>query len=322
MQPMPFTNLPDLPRPISGQFVGVVEGTLLCAGGSLFPVSLFAGGKKVWLRDLLALRPGDRAWRYIGGISESGPCGYGVAQPWRGSLILAGGADASQHYGTVTQLRAGERGIEQVRLPDLPRPLAYCSGAILGDTLYVFGGQESPTATEARRELYALDLTSPTPRWKTLPTLPGRGRILAPLAAIGGRLVVASGADLAPGPDGKPLRSYLNDAWSYSPRTGWEPLPEVPYACVAAPVCAYRKRLLIFGGDDGANAPRVQELKDSHPGFRRTILAFDGHRWQPAGDYPSGLVTTHAVLWQNAPVIVGGEDRPGHRQAHVLHYQP
>ena len=55
--------------------------------------------------------------------------------------------------------------------------------------------------------------------------------------------------------------------------------------------------MLVFGGDDGEHAERVQELRESHPGFSRTLLQYDviTDTWAPIGTLPAGLVTTKAV---------------------------
>ena len=61
-----WTRLPDLPTGISGQFAGTSGGALLVAGGTYFPVSLFAGGKKLWVDTVQALRPGEAGWTAAG----------------------------------------------------------------------------------------------------------------------------------------------------------------------------------------------------------------------------------------------------------------
>jgi N-acetylneuraminic acid mutarotase len=78
--------------------------------------------------------------------------------------------------------------------------------------------------------------------------------------------------------------------------------------------------VVVFSGDDGELAPRVQELGHRHPGFSREILTYDPRtdRWSRAGSLPVSLVTTNAVRWNDRWVIPGGEDRPGHRSATVL----
>ena len=54
--------LPALPRPLSGHVLGISGDTLIVAGGTDFPISLFQGGAKVWYDDVYALPPGASAW--------------------------------------------------------------------------------------------------------------------------------------------------------------------------------------------------------------------------------------------------------------------
>ena len=94
---------------------------------------------------------------------------------------------------------------------------------------------------------------------------------------------------------------------------------------MAASAVAWGKpQILVFSGDDGEMASRVQELKDNHPGFRREVLLYDTQKdvWRTVDTMPIGLVTTNAVPLKNAVIIPGGEDRPGHRNARVLRYMP
>lgn len=93
----------------------------------------------------------------------------------------------------------------------------------------------------------------------------------------------------------------------------------MPRASIAAPNPApvVDEKILIIGGDDGANA--TFEPKAKHPGFPRDILVFDlkSHSWSKDGAVPFSLVTTNAVLWNGQIVIPGGEARPGVRSPQI-----
>ncbi|MGV2337466.1 MAG UNVERIFIED_CONTAM: hypothetical protein LVR18_26405 [Planctomycetaceae bacterium] len=64
-----------------------------------------------------------------------------MSATWNDELILAGGSSAEGHTSQVIALRfvAGE--LQQRSLPPLPQTLANHCGALIGDMLYVFGGQ-------------------------------------------------------------------------------------------------------------------------------------------------------------------------------------
>jgi arylsulfatase A-like enzyme/N-acetylneuraminic acid mutarotase len=316
-------QLPDLPRPSGGQMAGVSGDALLVVGGSYFQGSIFEGGRKVWLDTVLALEPGGGAWKVAGRLDH--PLGYGAAVNVDGDMVVVGGSDGARNYAEVRRLRWREGKLEVADLPALPRPLANIGAAAIGRTIYVAGGQAAPDSTEASKALFALDLGARSPEWKALDPIPGAGRILPVVAAQGGALFVISGAELLSDAGGKAARRYLKDGWRYAPGPAagknWSRIADAPRPVVAAPVTeAGEQRVLVFGGDDGADAARVFELKDNHPGFSREILAYDpaADRWSKAGELPVSLVTTQAVKWRSEVIIPGGEDRPGHRSARAL----
>jgi N-acetylneuraminate epimerase len=312
-----WQRLPDLPSPISGQMAGVSGDVLLVIGGSNFPVPLFEGGTKTWVDTVFALEPGAPVWKTARLPMK---IAYGGSVTTDDGVIVIGGGDAKQNFRHVQRLNWTGGTVRIDRLPDLPRPLANLAAARLGNTIYACGGQESPTATMASRSLAALDLANIGAGWRLLEEAPGPGRILPAFAAHGASLYLFSGAELFADEKGLPKRRYLSDAWRYTPGKGWHALPPMPRPAVAAPAISTASRILIFGGDDGENALRIQELKDKHPGFRRDILAFDpaSGKWSESGTLPIGLVTTAPAIWQGKLVIPGGEDRPGHRSGAVL----
>lgn len=319
-----FRRLPDLPQASGGQMAGVSNNTLLVIGGSYFKVPVWDGGQKLWLDTILALEPNAKEWKLAGRLDHA--LGYGAAVSVDDGVIVVGGSDGTRHYADVFRLRWKQGKLEKTALPALPQAAANVGAAVIGKTIYVVGGQSTPTATAAMKTLLALDLSEREPQWKVLEPLPGAARILPVVAAQGGTLYVISGAEILAGADGKAARRYLNDGWKYrsgkagEAGAGWSRIADAPRGVVAAPALAYgQSHLLVFSGDDGANAERIFELRDNHPGFSRDVLAYHTitDTWTKAGGVPESLVTTAAVKWGDAMVIAGGEDRPGHRSAGV-----
>ncbi len=316
-------GISPLPQPISGHFVGVSGGALLAIGGTSFPVPLFSGGRKVWHDAVQAVEFGREPWRTVFTLDH--PLAYGGSVTTDEGVICLGGSDGSRHYAEVFRLRYENGRIAKTSLPSLPQPLAMMGAAKLGNTIYVAGGQTAPDATEALRAFWALDLSARDPQWRQLDPWPGDGRILPVVASQDGAVHVISGAALSPDAEGKAERRYLADGFAWRPATGWKRIADAPQPLVAAPAATIGPvHLLVFGGDDGANARRVQELKENHPGFSRRMTVYHTitNTWADAGDYALGLVTTTAVPWLNRIVIPGGEDRPGHRDGRVFEMAP
>lgn len=315
-----WTSLPELPLPLSGHFAGTSNGALIVVGGTNFPVPLFEGGTKEWYGSVYTLSAGEKKWRKRLELPHS--IAYGGSVSSAAGLVCIGGGDAARHYRDVFRLESAKSGaVRKVNLAPLPEPVAFFGAALIGETAYVAGGQSGPKSTEASAEVRSLDLSAKGAKWVDLPPIPGPGRILAAVAAQDGALYVFGGCELRRGPDGKAVRNYLTDAYCYRPGKGWKRIADLPAPVSAAPSIAHGpSHILVFGGDDGANATRVMELKDKHPGFSRKILAYHTitDTWAQLGTLPQGLVTTNAVTWEGKIAIPGGEDRPGHRSSAVL----
>ncbi|MBN1351836.1 sodium/solute symporter [candidate division KSB1 bacterium] len=314
--------LPALPQAISGQFVGVHNAALIVAGGSCFPVSLFAGGQKKWLAEIYIFESESNDWVTDSPLEH--PLAYGVTVSTPNGMLCIGGSDGARHYRDVFYLKWERNQIQRSSLPELPVALAFMGGAVLGDKVYVVAGQSAPDATVAMNKCFLLDLSLPKPVWDEFEPLPGPARILPVVAAQDGAIYVMSGCELVPDESGKATRTYLTDAYRYQPGKGWARIAEVPHPVVAAPsVPSGPSHILVFGGDDGENVQRIWELKDAHPGFRREVLAYHTitDTWAVVDTIPQALVTTTAVRFNESIVIPGGEDRPGHRSARVYQAQ-
>lgn len=310
-------------------FVGLAEGGLVFAGGTNFPNGApWEGGAKAWHDEVYFLQHPDGEWTKIGRLPRQ--IGHGAQVSTGRGVLCIGGADADRHYDEVFLLRrrgqlvTREQLVAFEQMTQLPTPLAYAAAARIGETVYVLGGTDRPDATRASGELLAFDLANPGKGWEKLDPLPGPGRILPVVAAREGKLFAFSGASLAAGADGKPVRTYLRDAWSYQPGKGWRRLADLPRAAVAAPSPAPivgKSHILVVGGDDGTKAGF--KPPGQHPGFARGILQYDTvtDTWAEVASLPSGVdapVVTTAVDWKGSWVIPGGERRPAVRTTQVL----
>ena len=311
---MSWSPLPELPdaRGFAGSFAGVVNGTLMVAGGTHFIDKMpWDGGSKFWYDTIFALEKPDGRWSVAGKLPQ--PNGYGVSITTSSGWIVLGGGNATEHFREVFWVQKADK------LPPLPKPCAFMCGCELDGVIYISGGIETPRATTALSTFWSLDLKQPGAKWQVLPPCPGKPRILGCMAAADGVVYLFSGAALHADTNGKPEREWLNDAWAYQPDNEWKKLPDMPKVAVAAPNPApvFDSKIHVLGGDDGANVDF--EPKEKHPGFPRSILVFDvrTQKWIYSGEVPFSLVTTNAVLWNDQIVVPGGEARPGVRSPRV-----
>lgn len=311
--------LPSIPDRLgyAGSYGGLDRGALLVAGGANFPDRPpWEGGSKVWYDRLLVLPAGDTAWRDAGHLPEA--AGYGASLSTAEGVLLIGGGNATENFRRVLRLRWDGHAVQTETLPELPVPLAMSSAAQAGQVVYVAGGLEKPDSLKASSRFLALDLDHLENGWRTLQSCPGPERMLASAGSDGASFYFCGGAKLISDTEGKPQREWLRDAWRYTPGGGWTRLADLPRAAVAAPAPAVwsQGRLLILGGDDGA---QVNTAPEKHRGFPRDVLAYDprADRWTTAGELPFSLVTTTCVRVPGRIVIAGGEKKPGIRSTEV-----
>ncbi len=319
-----FSKLPALPdrEGFAGAFAGVASGSLIVAGGANFPDKKpWEGGKKVWYDIVFALEKTNGPWKVVGHLPR--PLAYGVSVTTKAGVVCAGGSDAEKHHAEVFLLTLQHGRLEVKDLPKLPVPLANGAGALVGETLYVFGGSEQPGEQSASRRLFALDVQAAHAQWRELAECPGKPRILPVAAACEGTFYVAGGAALEQ-TNGKVERVYLRDTWRYRPGSGWKRLADLPKPSVAAPSPApvAGSQFFIVGGDDGSLAGFQPMAK--HPGFPKASLAYDVRTdsWRTNGEVPAPRATLPTAFWQGRFVLVSGEARPGVRSPEIWTFEP
>lgn len=318
-----WSELAPIPDPIgfAGSFSGVSNGTLLVAGGANFPDggAPWTGSKKVWHDHIFALEKPDGKWKPAGKLPYA--LGYGISITWKETFIIIGGSNQKGHSTAVSQLKYENGRISITALPALPKAIANTSGVLIGNSIYVAGGIESPDAQHAEKNFWMLDLQASQKTWKVLETWPGPSRMFAVAGALAGKFYLFGGGELVNG-----QRNYLKDAYQYDPGKGWKRIADLPAPVLAAPSPAYagKNSLLVFGGDDGAAAADAAALKEKHPGFSKQVYCYNpsDDTWSIAAQIPAPApVTTTLTIWNGKVVIPGGEVRPAVRTPKVLQYK-
>jgi len=317
---MKWDRLPSIPdrEGFAGAFSGVSGGALIMAGGANIPGDKWTEPLvKKWYDSIFVLERPKGKWRAVSRLAR--PLAYGVSITTGDGLICLGGSDATRHYGEVFLLRWKDGALTRKALAPLPLPCANGCGALLGRTIYLAGGIETPAATVALHTFWSLDLDAPEPLWQELDPWPGPERMLAVSGAFEGSFYLFSGAKLTPDADGQPVREYLRDAYRFTPGHGWTRIADLPRAAVAAPSPAPQTAagLIIVSGDDGLNVT-FQPIQ-KHPGFPQTALSYDAGRdvWQVLDSVPISRATAPAVEWRDHVVVPNGEVRPRVRTPEV-----
>jgi N-acetylneuraminate epimerase len=316
-----WSKLPSLPdkEGFAGMFAGVSNDALLVAGGANFPDKRpWEGGVKRWYNEVWALTAKDAQWRQVGALPKA--LGYGISATIEEGMLCIGGSGPDGHSAQCFVVKWHDGQLTIKPRASLPKPCANASGALVGHTMYVAGGIESPTSTTASHGFWSLDVSDEKASWQELKPWPGRERMLAVSGSDGAAFYLFGGAALHADAEGKPEREWLRDAYRYSPEKGWEKLPDMPRVVVAAPSPApFLKtgQLLVMTGDDGSKVGFKPET--AHPGFPRAAMTFDPktNLWQSAGEVPFSRATVPVTEWQGSFIIPNGEERPGYRTPEV-----
>jgi sialidase-1 len=333
--------LPDLPDPLglAGAFVGECNGAVLFAGGANFPdAPPWRGGKKVF-SDRAYLLTNENRWP-ASPTRLPQPIAYGATISTDRGVIMIGGCNGSQCSAEVTRATwDGSGTLKFTALPSLPHPVAFATAALVGNTIYVIGGQQTVADAKSMADVIALDLSkegSTDFRWQAITPLPGAPRILAVSVAqvVNGRpsLFVFSGRNVQAGQPTELLSdAYRLDVISES----WQSLPPIlidgSHRCIMAgnAVATDDGGILLLGGDAGETFAQAEKLQDkqelarlfeSHPGFSTSVIRYDPARatYSVVGEMPHpSPVTTPCVVLRNEVILASGEARAGIRTPKV-----
>lgn len=329
-KPLLWEQTPQIPdkEGFAGMFAGVSNGTLLAIGGANFPDKKpWEGGDKVWYDHIYTLEKGDSSWNKAETRLPL-PLAYGVSATYRNRVILVGGNNAQEFSSMVYSIELVNNNFNIDTLASLPYPLANMTGALVGDVLYVAGGNHSVTGSPTNVFL-GLDLLAN--KWIKLDTWPGPARMQAVSAAIDNSFYLFSGIDLAENTNGDLDRQVLTDAYKFSPSYDgshliggeWIRLQEIPRGVAAgvspAPTSG-TDHILFLGGLDQKTADISDPV--NHPGFPNDLLAYHvkSDSWTSMGSIPQvdTRVTLPAAKWDDKWIIISGEKGPGVRSPSVF----
>lgn len=327
-----WQSLPDLPNElgVAGPFVGVHGDALIVAGGANFARPVWDNDKQ-WLNRIYVLRKTPAGFEWIDGGRLPRPIAYGAAVSTREGVVCMGGSDGSKTFDAVSLLQWDSNGqvVRSIEYPSLPRPCAYGQATLIGDVIYLAGGQSGGGLDSAMTNFWSLDVSLKDDpdefQWRKLDAWSGEPRAFNLTATqhngfddcvyvISGRRATSDGIE------------FLSDVWEYTPRTGgWRPRRDVPRSvCAGTGIGFGQSHLLVLGGDDGALFNQADELKDEHPGFPTEALAYHTitDTWTSFGSIPANHVTTTPVRWHDRIVIASGEVRPRVRTPAVWSVAP
>lgn len=327
-----WQELPPLPNDlgVAGPFVGVHKGAVVVAGGANFPPPVWESSK-VWHNDIYVMSKQDGQWAWTKAGELPRKIGYGANATTKHGIICIGGNDSTQLFADCFLMArdpATQR-IEFSDFPSLPVKLAYGQACLLGERVYVAGGQTEAGLDSAVQNMWSLNFTEfmdgKTVEWTAHPTWPGPPRAFNLtvtqnngfedcLYLIGGRYQ-----------DGEEV-VFLDDCWEYSPSTEqWKEKSHLPQPLTAGTGINFgQSHILVLSGDNGSLFHRTDALKDEHPGFPKKTFSYHTitDTWIELNESPANQVTTSAVHFDGQILLPTGEIRPRVRSPKVWSIQP
>jgi SSS family transporter len=309
--------LPDLPGElgVAGPFVGVHNDALIVAGGANFPEP-FWESEKIWHDDIRVLiRNEEGRHQWLEGFALSRPAAYGTCVSTDRGVACMGGNSGQETLSEAFLLSwdPASRKLSQTPLPSLPRPTAYGTAALVGDVVYLAGGQSGPGLETAMRNFWRLDLSGmDTPgskfQWEEVLPWPGPSRAFnlavsqhngfdqCIFVISGRRSNIPDQVQGAVGRVATPDTYVLRDVYEFNPqrydpeafdpkagtyagtglyRQPWRKRNDVPHGVMAGTGAAIgQSHIFVLSGADGTLMSRANELGEQHPGFPNRTLSY------------------------------------------------
>lgn len=332
---------------VAGAFAGRSHGAILIAGGSNFPGARpWEGGKKVYYDNVhvfIKNNTGEYLLKQATARLDV-PLAYGASVNYGDGILCIGGENENGLRDKAFQLiwDSHKEVLKILPLPSLPRPFTNLAAAVVGNKLFVAGGETSDTAAD---QFLCLDLGRPQTGWTALPPLPYAvaHAQLVPQRFHGRQyLYLIGGRTKHPGA----LTDFHRGVYAYDPANyQWSKRADLPFALAAGMAIPYdHTTILYIGGDRGETYHAIEErllaissaangekkqalmeeknrLQQHHPGFSKDVLFYntDADRWAIGGPFPfDAPVTTRAVTLDNDIFLLSGEIRPGVRSPAII----
>jgi len=295
-----WENIPAIPdaQGLEGSFCGVANDALIVAGGSSVTKDQNGNVIRNWHDDIFVLTRGSDKWLSGGKIPN--PLSHGTSITTDYGLVCLGGSDLQKAYKTVFLLQWCDGQIKTIQLPDMPETRTHAAGALLGDTIYVLGGQTEPTIDTVTKTTWKLELVKDEwdrLSWQEVESWPGPPRTDAMAAAQDGNLYLFGGYT------GYPELESLDDAYSYNVKDGWKRIADISSGGLyAASAIKYGdSHIFVFGG------------MENFATLSKDILAYHTitNTWIKANTMPAPLAWTGVAQWLSQIIIFNGETDSG-----------
>lgn len=289
-------GVPGLSALAPGGFVGKAGRVLLAAATS--PTPRGDGALSIWTAPMSTEAGKGESWKES---AVTVPVWAASAQ-WEDRLIVAGGMLGGKPVASVSILSIdGSGAVQSKNVPDLPIPLAGAGAAMIGTTLYVYGGVSALEPAVFEKKLLKLDFTDgvPAAAWVEGEVFPNSPRAFFAVTAQYGMLCVFGGIE--------PDLGLSKESWVYRPQPieatsyiGWKRVSDLPQPSARASAVALgQASVMVVGGIQGETVSALPPVdvsiqKDDRPWLYHTVT----DAWCP---FDKGLPAINALALKMDP---------------------
>ncbi len=261
--------LPGLPASPQGGWLGKSKNTVLAAATP--NAARPDGALSVWTCPLPSDPKEGKSWKES---TVTVPVWAASAQ-WGDKLIVAGGLSGGKPVSSISVLSVDDSGaVKSERLPDLPQPLAGAGAAMIGTTLYVFGGVSSLEPAAFEKKLWKLNFSdgAPAAAWLEGEAFPNSPRAFFAVTEQYGMLCVFGGIE--------PGLRVSKETWVYRPHPieatsyiGWKRVSDLPHPIARASAVALgQASVMLVGGIHAETIPALPPANGAVPKVERPWL--------------------------------------------------
>ena len=325
---------------LAGSFFGKQGDWFILAGGANFPNGKpWEGGTKIFSDEIFVFSESDNQFQPIA-VSNKLP--FGVAEgayvsTTKGLLCLGGQTnDGLSNKAILLNYNGTDVAVEIY--PNLPVALKNATASIIGNRVYLLGGQTADG--QSGNQFLLLDLSNLAKGWQSLPNFPIAVSAATMSAQQDGEeisLFVFGGRAIGKGN----LTNFYSSVYNYKPsKNEWTTKNDIRLdkttpiqlsMAVSAPIGA--THIALIGGDDGQVFHQVERAINSgdiasrdslwinHSGFNDKILLYNTvtDTWFELENPHKDPVAVASVVSDGKQIYIsGGEIRPGIRNSEIM----
>lgn len=333
-------KLPQLHEGLAGTYFGKHASYFILAGGSHFPTEKpWQGGKKQFSKTVFVFQVESDG--NLTSIYQAEDLPEAIAEgayvTISDGLLCLGGQTPEGLSSKVFSISYNNGKIILKHYADLPIPVKSAVAEVVGNSVYLLGGQTADNGS--LNQFLRLDLQKTDATWETLPAYPQKVSGAAMVAQQNGT-EIALFAFGGRNQNGRNLTEFYHQAYTFKPSLNeWFPIKDIQKNKEVLPLAVANaskigaSSILLFGGDTGVIFNQVEQaiydenielrnqLWQAHKGFETDVLVYNTitDEWFNLGstDKAVAVASVFYDAQKQEVYVAGGEQKPGIRSPYI-----